>query len=781
MKKIYRDFIILTLIIVGMLFFIFSPNILSQRPLTYGTDLKPQQFFFIKEMYRLWHAFLTTGAPPFYSWNMFLGTNFYSSMSFYGTWDIFNMIGYIFERYNFYDLQMWLVMLKILVASWAMFFYLTVFDFKGKIKIIGALCYALSSWALFFSGQLMFFSFYCLVPFYFLGMEMYIKQKKYALFATMTALLLFVNWYYFFTLSIISPIYFIYRYYLIKKNFKTFIYDVIKIIGIYILSVGVTMIVTLPTLLYMRESNRLGYYYSNLFYRDINIYLHQLASWFSPNYLYIYGNNLYETALHTTRELCLWAGSITSIATFSTLTSLDHPKFKNYRRATFLLYMTLFIILIFPSTNALMHGYSEPSFRWVFMIIFFNILTTSFFLSNFEYVNKKKFMFTSIFITLFTIIILPLSALVLKQDLSLFYSQWSFFLQSGFFMIMLLLIFWKMKNRYLTGILVLTILELSFFSYSLYEMKLNRDYSGTYEFHNRAVSVLTDGQSLNEYINYIDSNNYNLYYRIYVSQSITWDYTHNASMNYDYHGLMVYSSTIAPSLNKLIEIAPHARDYDSPLLFNIKDPNLVNLLNVKYAFVLSEDELLEGIDWKLIQDNYNGSIYIYENTSYRPLITKMDSIKPYSALSDLSELQTNLYVEDKDLTILSSNIGSGEFILHDVTILNNGLVGNFYSETENIVLLTLPFDKGWSIFIDGKPIEYFAANGGFISFAVSPGESYIEMYFSPDGFKEGAIISLISIFSWILIIAYSLNKKRNNRKNHVVIDADTVKKNSNPE
>ena len=61
----------------------FLPNLIAHIPVTYGTDLKPEQFFFNMEFTNLLNTFFKTRTLPFYSWSMFLGTNFYASQTFY--------------------------------------------------------------------------------------------------------------------------------------------------------------------------------------------------------------------------------------------------------------------------------------------------------------------------------------------------------------------------------------------------------------------------------------------------------------------------------------------------------------------------------------------------------------------------------------------------------------------------------------------------------------------------------------------------------------------------
>ena len=68
-------------------------------------------------------------------------------------------------------------------------------------NIIGALSYAFSAWVIFFLGQMPFVSFYALLPLYFIGIELYFRKDRHILFIISVAILLFTNYYFFFSLS----------------------------------------------------------------------------------------------------------------------------------------------------------------------------------------------------------------------------------------------------------------------------------------------------------------------------------------------------------------------------------------------------------------------------------------------------------------------------------------------------------------------------------------------------------------------------------------------------
>lgn len=67
---------------------------------------------------------------------------------------------------------------------------------------------------------------------------------------------------------------------------------------------------------------------------------------------------------------------------------------------------------------------------------------------------------------------------------------------------------------------------------------------------------------------------------------------------------------------------------------------------------------------------------------------------------------------------------------------------------DQVVLTTIPYDKGWRAFIDGKETDINSFKDAFLSVDVPEGKHDIEFVFMPQGFKIGAalFVSCISLF-----------------------------------
>lgn len=753
-----RQLLILAGLTLLLCLAIYFPYIVFRLPLEYGTDIKPQWFPFYEEFRNLITAFFQEGSLPFYSWSLFLGNNFYASKSYYLMGDLFSYLGLLFPT-QFFDTALILTILKIMVASLSFNALLSQMNMQFRTRLVGSLCYAFSSWALFFSGQLSFLSFYCLMPLYFAGLERYLRYGKKALYLMMCTVLLLTNFYFFFTLSLFTVPYYLWRYFVIHCDTSHFLSDTLKLIGVYLLGVGLTGFLTLPTLFYILGNDRVGAMNFTVVYDQIRIYLHELAAALVPNYLYIYKDSVFETGWHVTRELCLWAGALTALLLPQVLTDPD----RRYARLTRRLLLGCGIMLLLPLANSLMHGLGDPSFRWTLMLITINLLISCHYLDQPQRIHRKTLILSAAALTLLCALIVPVTAWAegeLSSLLSGYGRQWGLFLVCALLFLLyagLLL----SSRRFAANLLILcVVLEMGTAGVLLIAQNRDRGERGTFEFVEEVTHVLQDEPGeLNEFLRNIEPENATQYYRVFVPhESLYWSYSHNMSLFYQLNGVMTYDSTYSPSFNQLRELAPQVRDFESDWIFNITDPDLIEFLSVKYAIVTQESELPSTGSWRLLTDSYRNSLKVYRNDAYRPLGTTYSDVISIDTLihdydTDLSLLNQKIIAKEEDVEAIRSCLRSDSVsVLENIHYQHNSLTGYLTCEDRSFLVLSLPYDEGWNILVNGREVPVYEVNGGFIGVPVDAGDNQFEMYFVPKGLKAGV---LISGFSGVAIIFLS--------------------------
>lgn len=74
------------------------------------------------------------------------------------------------------------------------------------------------------------------------------------------------------------------------------------------------------------------------------------------------------------------------------------------------------------------------------------------------------------------------------------------------------------------------------------------------------------------------------------------------------------------------------------------------------------------------------------------------------------------------------------------------------TEERPTVFTTIPYDEGWQVTVDGKPVKTYEALEALLAFDLAPGEHTVEMLYEPDCYIQGRAISLISLALFALIV-----------------------------
>ena len=79
-----------------------------------------------------------------------------------------------------------------------------------------------------------------------------------------------------------------------------------------------------------------------------------------------------------------------------------------------------------------------------------------------------------------------------------------------------------------------------------------------------------------------------------------------------------------------------------------------------------------------------------------------------------------------------------------------------------VLLLSIPYDAGWTVYANGEEVPCFAWKEAFLALELEEGSYELEFVYCPAGFKEGLVISLVSLALALLVMGskiYAKNKK----------------------
>jgi len=80
------------------------------------------------------------------------------------------------------------------------------------------------------------------------------------------------------------------------------------------------------------------------------------------------------------------------------------------------------------------------------------------------------------------------------------------------------------------------------------------------------------------------------------------------------------------------------------------------------------------------------------------------------------------------------------------------ILGSVEAKRDGIMFLSIPYEKGWSVYIDGKKAETFKLLQAVLGVRVPAGRHDIELKYTPEGFPLGVTISLLSFVLFVFCI-----------------------------
>ncbi len=120
------------------------------------------------------------------------------------------------------------------------------------------------------------------------------------------------------------------------------------------------------------------------------------------------------------------------------------------------------------------------------------------------------------------------------------------------------------------------------------------------------------------------------------------------------------------------------------------------------------------------------------------------------------------YQDEAELDRACSILGRNTF--HADTVKDSYISGKVTATEEQPVLfLTIPYDRGWSVMVDGEAVKPLAAvNECFIALRLSPGEHTVTMVFEAEGAAAGRLLGLSGLIFFLLIFYAEVRKKEHN-------------------
>ena len=258
--------------------------------------------------------------------------------------------------------------------------------------------------------------------------------------------------------------------------------------------------------------------------------------------------------------------------------------------------------------------------------------------------------------------------------------------------------------------------------------------------------------------------------------SLDYPYNVEALLNYT-----IVKEDITSNYNSNLKQIDLKSSFDK----SIKDSYRLNLKDdesyeLKQVYDFSNKVLIIKFDMNLSQNCNKGDTYIQINDVRNTLTCKEWKYhnNNYSftyVLSNFDELNIEIkkgkydisgikaYVLDYDVLKNSSN-NLDRFIIDKKNTKGDIINGHVNVRENGYFNLSIPYDKGYNIYVDNKKTSYEKVNKSFIGFKIEKGKHNISIKYESPWLNTGKIVSSIGVCLFILTIIVN-KRSRKNEKN----------------
>lgn len=229
-------------IIFVIVFLCFAPNsIKNGLSLPMNGDYVLQQLHFYVEGHDAFWSLIKTGEFKMWSYEGFLGVNYYAANTFYYLTSPFSIVLFLVPRNLMAQGIFFMYMIKLTCGG--LFFYILLrkyWKLDPKVCLLGGIAYALCGWGMYYLWFNHFGDVLAVFPLTLIGVEHCLQKKQGWLIALAFLIVGMVNYYFFFAFVITSFLYAIFRYFVLFKENKGSNLKVI-LMGVSYFAIGIAL------------------------------------------------------------------------------------------------------------------------------------------------------------------------------------------------------------------------------------------------------------------------------------------------------------------------------------------------------------------------------------------------------------------------------------------------------------------------------------------------------------------------------------------------------------
>lgn len=741
----------------------------------------------------------------FYSFSKGLGGTMFGTFFYYLSSPL-NLLLFFIDKQHIPDFMTYLIILKLSLCGLTMYLYMhRKFKSDSLLLLTFSTCYAFMGYNLNYFINIMWLDVVFMTPLVLIGLDRIIENKSPLFYIITLFISILANYYISYMLCIFCVLYFIYEV-LLRYNKKRDKKNLKKILKKFIISSLLTGLMC-------------SFFIIPCIYEILNYERNvELSEIFVLNYNYF---DLFSKTYFGTLELndplnCssinIYCGIIVLPLVYLFIINKTIEKKERILTLLVIIFMILpYFILIF---NYIWHLFTIPMFynyRYSYLLCLFMIIIAYKSITNLQ-ISMKKILF---YLALYLIISLYSIIITCYENYSSFLNYKLIWI-TLFILIVYVILLSNIKRKYIKRILIVIIISEQFLNiyivfkkfdplnknilYSNQIEKIMKKYnkigyrieninnntfndSMIYQYNGISSFLSTTNQrTLNfEYLyvtNKIDESNFYFHHsQNYMLESILGvkyiisnekmdKYNLIEDLNIDEKKYYIYENPnsigygliVKNRCNNIKNSVIYSQDLFNCLLNsnydlykeykNINNEYIINKGNYYYIFM---DEINES-NFEKLNKHIKGDLY-YKAPNYYIYIKNNDRVKFIFDEKMNKKTFKVMYFDYK----LFSTIKYQTLQIEDIN--EQRITGKINAKEAGILMITLPYEYGFDIYIDNKKTDYFEVASAFIGVDLEAGIHNIKIEYKQPKYKEGCIISLFSLLSCIIYIFNDRKKK----------------------
>jgi uncharacterized membrane protein YfhO len=453
---------------------------------------------------------------------------------------------------------------------------------------------------------------------------------------------------------------------------------------------------------------------------------------------------------------------------------------KRVKRISIIILLIWMLPIVFPYFRQAFSLFSGDYYRAYSFFVALIILVFALMAFNFMF-TQKTINLKLLIITLVSLLILvnyPFFKDKSTVDSSLLISVILFLITYSFLIYNIVV---KKDNKtYMIVLLLCLVCELSYFSWCTVNRRdhvTTKDLSKKIGYNDYSVEAVN-------YIKQIDQSFYRIDKSYFSSPAIHGSL--NDAMVHNYYGTSCYNSFNQKNyINyfKTLGVISKVNESESRWA-----PGLIN------RFIL---ESLNGVKYVLTKNTNNpiwinsfdsiakfGDVVVLKNKNVLPIGFTYDKYVKLSDFDKLGQMQKDLVstkacvLNDEDVSnynkmslynlkdtlplnslsfeIIKNNFDSLKLNVFKITSFSQtNIKGNVNIDKSKMLYLSIPFDDGWAINENGKPLNKVILSNGMTGLFLDPGNHNLELIYTSANMKKGSIILIISVLVFLVLLAYT--------------------------